>query len=93
MIWIIFQYIFHSFFQHFKLLYYQVFLQNQRVLEEFEHILENLEEAIITVTSEVRLGFCNHIGFQIIKDIQGESENEDIILSKKVFKLHQNLSN
>ena len=64
---------------------------NLRVRKELENILENLQEAIITLTEENNIGFCYKLGFLIIKDIQGTNANENSFLKKKVLKLHQNL--
>lgn len=61
--------------QFFKIQYNKLYQVNEKTREELIHILENLEEAIISVTADDRIGFCNKLGFQIIHEIaasQGE---------------------
>ena len=54
------------------------------------HIVENLEEAIITKFPSGDFGLCNEIGSQFLEDIKkscDEPKSESQVLSKKVFRL------
>lgn len=55
----------------------RLFRKNQRMQKAMSDVVENLDEAIISLQSSKDIGFCNHRGFQILRKIYQAQKNEE----------------
>jgi hypothetical protein len=63
---------------HYKYEMVKTFCEKEVLESNLRHIIDNLEEAIIT-KSKNGIGLCNKLGFMILNDIYHDQANEDYL--------------